>query len=509
VHWSACLLAAALVTYALAPHLVEARTFHCGAGDVSCLIAAINEANTNGQKKNTIRLEAGTFTLTAVDNMTDGPNGLPSVTSTLTIKGAGAETTIIERDASAPEFRLMHVAATGTLTLDELTLHGGSVAGAPGDTGFGGGIFSSGTLTARHSTLRDNTANGGNAFAFGGAGSGGAIFSSGTLTVAHSTLSDNHTAGGVATGFGGAGSGGGIFSSGTLTVTQSTLSGNTVVGGEAIASPGEGDGGGIFSSGTATVTHSTLGDNIARSKSANGGGIFSSGTLTVTNSALKDNMAEGRSAIGGNGVGRGGGISNSGTLTVTNSTLRDNMAEGNSGNGFGGGIFGSGGTLTVTNSTLSGNTAFDRAFPGGIGGGIFSSGGGTVELQNTILALNMVGLDSPDCSGAVTSLGNNLIGDPTRCTITLQSSDLTGDPGLGAFTDNGKPGNGHFPLLSTSRAIDAGNDGVCPKRDQLGQRRVGPCDIGAIRFLDGADRKDKEQDDQQEEDLAATAQGSQ
>ena len=54
---------AALVVYALAPHPVQAKTFHCGAGDVSCLIAAINEANANRQKKNTIRLEAGTYTL--------------------------------------------------------------------------------------------------------------------------------------------------------------------------------------------------------------------------------------------------------------------------------------------------------------------------------------------------------------------------------------------------------------------------------------------------------------
>jgi len=87
----------------------------------------------------------------------------------------------------------------------------------------------------------------------------------------------------------------------------------------------------------------------------------------------------------------------------------------------------------------------------------------------------------------VTSLGNNLIGDPTGCTITMQGTDLTGNPGLDTFTDNGTPGNGHFPLLPTSRAIDAGNDAVCPKRDQLGEKRVGPCDIGAISFRDTDD----------------------
>jgi hypothetical protein len=58
---------------------------------------------------------------------------------------------------------------------------------------------------------------------------------------------------------------------------------------------------------------------------------------------------------------------------------------------------------------------------------------------------------------------------------------------LDAFTDDGRPGHGHFPLLPTSQAIDMGNDAVCPRTDQLGQRRIGPCDIGAIRFLDNAD----------------------
>ena len=50
-----------------------------------------------GSRKIRIVLDAGTYTLTAVDNTTDGPNGLPSVTSPLTLTGAGAETTSLER----------------------------------------------------------------------------------------------------------------------------------------------------------------------------------------------------------------------------------------------------------------------------------------------------------------------------------------------------------------------------------------------------------------------------
>jgi hypothetical protein len=126
----------------MAPHLTQAKTFHCGVADAPCLIASITEANTNGQKENDIRLEAGTYTLTTVNNTTDGPNGLPSVTSTLTITGEGAGETMIERAASGPGFRLLHVVPTGALMLEQVTLQGGqSFLG-----GQGGGLWNTGTL---------------------------------------------------------------------------------------------------------------------------------------------------------------------------------------------------------------------------------------------------------------------------------------------------------------------------------------------------------------------------
>jgi hypothetical protein len=133
------------------PHLVRAKTFHCGAGDVQCLIDAINEANANGEK-NTIRLEAGTYTLTEVDNDTEGPNGLPSLIGTLTLRGADPDTTIIERAASAPPFRLLQIAASGTLTLERLTVQGGLCISSPPPERncplqSGGGLLNRGTLT--------------------------------------------------------------------------------------------------------------------------------------------------------------------------------------------------------------------------------------------------------------------------------------------------------------------------------------------------------------------------
>jgi hypothetical protein len=50
-------LAAALLWTWMAPHLTQAKTFHCRATDTPCLIASMIEANTNGQQENDIRLE--------------------------------------------------------------------------------------------------------------------------------------------------------------------------------------------------------------------------------------------------------------------------------------------------------------------------------------------------------------------------------------------------------------------------------------------------------------------
>jgi len=388
--------------------------FTCAVGDVACLIDAINQANANGEA-NTITLEVGTYTLTAVDNTTDGPNGLPSVTGVVTIQGAGADTTIIERAAGAPGFRLVHVAATGTLTLERLTLRGGNL----GTSDPGGGLLNQGgTIALAHVLVTGNNASDG----------AGLYNMRGTVTIGRATFTENSSFG----------PGGGVWiNGGTVTITETTFARN-----------GGGSGGGI----------------------ANGGGIADGGSLVILNSSLADNGAS-RNV--------GGGLANfSGTSILINTTFARNTACG-FGIPAGGGIHNSG-MVILTNSTLVDNTACD-----GPGGGLangFPLGTGTVVLTNTILAPNSSTRGGPDCAGPVTLLGHNLIGDPTGCSITLQPTDLTGDPGLGAFTDDGTPGNGHFPLLAGSPAIDAANDAFCPPTDQLGEPRVGSCDIGAIEF---------------------------
>ena len=59
--WPVAAVAALGLALAL-PLSVQAETFRCIAGDVPCLIAAINTANANGET-NTIRLAAGTYRL--------------------------------------------------------------------------------------------------------------------------------------------------------------------------------------------------------------------------------------------------------------------------------------------------------------------------------------------------------------------------------------------------------------------------------------------------------------
>jgi hypothetical protein len=146
--------------------------FNIASGDVTGLIAAINAANSNGEE-NTINLEPGTYTLTAIDNGTIAnfsSTGLPIITSAMTITGAGMATTIIERDANAPSFRILRVEAAGTLTLQGLTLSGGNSLSS------GGGISNVGTLTLIDCTLTGNRASGTSA-------SGGGISNGGTLTL--------------------------------------------------------------------------------------------------------------------------------------------------------------------------------------------------------------------------------------------------------------------------------------------------------------------------------------
>ncbi|MEE9293812.1 MAG: hypothetical protein V3W34_02450, partial [Phycisphaerae bacterium] len=131
-----------------------------GTGGPDCTLRdAITAANsdtatggcTAGSGADVIELPDGvTITLTEEDNETDGTNGLPSVTSVLTINGN--ETTVRRDPAEAtPNFRIFHVAAGGDLTLNDLTVSNGWAC-CLGSAGRGGGIWTVGELILTSST---------------------------------------------------------------------------------------------------------------------------------------------------------------------------------------------------------------------------------------------------------------------------------------------------------------------------------------------------------------------
>jgi hypothetical protein len=143
-----------------------------GVGGGCTLVDAITAANTDtvtggcsaGSGADILILPRSTQTLTAVNNNTNGPTGLPVIISELTIEGNGST---ITRD-SALEFRILAVGATGNLTLQNTRVSGGAATEGRGE---GGGIDNAGILALRNVEVERNTAY-----------LGGGIDNSGSLT---------------------------------------------------------------------------------------------------------------------------------------------------------------------------------------------------------------------------------------------------------------------------------------------------------------------------------------
>jgi hypothetical protein len=347
------------------------------AATVSDLIADINAANQTGGP-NTITLVAGkAFTLTAVNNTTDGATGLPVVAANdnLTIVGNGD--TIARSTASGtPAFRLLDVAAAGSLTLANLTLQGGFAYGS-GVAAKGAAIYNHGTVDLNGVTVENNIAQG----QLNQWGAGGGIYSSGALTLEGGTKVQNNQA------LGGAG--------GVLIVPGFRPAGL----------PGQGGvGGGIcVDAGSVTLSNVTLSFNNAQG-GAGGGGAVSSG--------------------GNGGPGQGGALFVvNATVTMSNVTVSSNTAVGGNGgnayvyggrggNGLGGGVYvayaAGGGTVTLRTDSLTRNSA--RAGTGGTGlrgqagAGVAEGGGLCTEPSTTVY------LDASTLKNAKNNTPDNIYG---------------------------------------------------------------------------------------------------
>jgi hypothetical protein len=334
----------------LRPEQLEDRALLTGytAASVSGLISDINASNLAGGS-NAITLVAGTtFTLTAVNNTTNGATGLPVITANdnLTIAGNGD---IVQRSTATgtPDFRLLEVAAGASLTLQSLTLQGGVSA----DLNRGGGIDNEGgSLTLTGVTIQNNSA-----------GLAGALCCSSTPV------------------------GGGIYSIGSLTMQSSTIQNNQAIGttGNPDQTGGDAYGGGIYIGGPASLSNVTVDSNTAQSGSggigalggrARGGGIYINAggptggmTVNLSNVTLHSDTARGGQG-GQSGTIRGGG--GHGTGSGGHHHFRERLGPGNGGDGVGGGIYVAGGAVTLLNTSMSSNTAM-----GGLGGGEGASNG--------------------------------------------------------------------------------------------------------------------------------------
>lgn len=431
----------------------HAATFNCQTGDVACLVSAIHTANTNGDQTNVITLAAGTYTATNIDNDTDGLNALPSVARTLTITSTGAT---IQRDVNAPGMRIFHVETQGTLNLENITLDGGK----SGES-WGGALFNAGRVQITGGGLTHNAAT----------WKGGALYNSGQASLIGTNISQNtgFTSRGVLYNEAGA----------TLTIDQSTMIGNQPSKGGVILSLG----------GTVTVTNSLINDNLSGYEA--GAIEITATTLNIDHVTISNNVSDGTGALRiisgtvsianssfiGNlaaGTGSAGAIQSGGTVTIVSTTFWRNRSDYNM---AGRTISNSGGTMSLLNSTLLDD---DKNLAGS--GSLISTGtAATTSIQNTILA-HIGGDRLYACNGALTSLGHNVISNLAGgCVIAAQPSDLTVEAQLDVFTDDADPGSGYFALLAGSPAINAGTN--CPATDQLGQPRIGACDIGAIEFV--------------------------
>jgi hypothetical protein len=415
----------------------------------AALVAAINTANSAGG--GSINLTAGChYDLNAADN---GENGLPVVTSPITVNGNGAT---IDGTGTV---RVLEVDGPGgTLSLNDLTITGGSAD-------VGGGIANiGGTVMLDHSRVTDNAA------VTAGGGIASATFdpsSVASLTLNHSTVSDNQQTGGPEDNP--IGGGGILNNAGTLMLNQTQVNGNTAQGfvGGGIANgdyftftssdsvltlngsqvngntaPNAGGGGIQNLLGSVSINNSRVNGNT----SLNGGGISSGNgnggvppgraRLNLNNSQVNGNTAT--AGPGGGPPIAAGGIANGSDATLNNTQVDDNTASHTSG----GGIVNHG-AMTLNNSEVNGNTA--------AGTGLVASGGGIINAQGPpgavdtgILTLNNSRVNNNRAGGDGGGIANGLpLPGPMPLAggvVTLKNSQVIGNSaahGGGIFNSGG------------------------------------------------------------------------
>ncbi len=204
-------------------------------------------------------------------------SALPSLIGEVELAGPeGSQVAIVRSSVpETPEFRLLTVGETATVTVKHLAFSGGQAQ-------FGGGILNDGELNLLFSDVSGNVAG----------AKGGGIYNTGVLSIGSSSIRDNVAAGERTIGLGpaGIGRGGAIFNANSLTLSTSSVTGN--------------------------------------STNREGGAIWNSGWTSINTSLLAENSAEAFVLAPGRvPIGRGGAVYNTSILHINGSTLTDNLAN--------------------------------------------------------------------------------------------------------------------------------------------------------------------------------------
>ncbi|MEM7114558.1 MAG: choice-of-anchor Q domain-containing protein [Chloroflexota bacterium] len=346
------------------------------------LQAAIDCANQNNMA-DIINLTADVDLLTVAATV-NGNSGLPSITSDITLNGNGFTIARDETLACSGDtaFRLLHVATSGSLTLDDATLANGCVVGADSDAR-GGAIWNEGTLLLRNqSQILDNQAG-----AFGGG-----IYNIGSLTADSVTFSGNQRVGN------GTLQGGAIYSDGSLTLNEVGITGNSADFGAGV----------YHVAGTADIQYSSIYNNTGGAASAYGG-LYNGGTMAITNTTVGDNTADSHAGLF-NAAGA--------TLDLTYVTVAFNVASQSSGG------LGNEGTLTLTSSLLANNGVSD----------CLNDGAGTVNNGQYNLIFS--------ATNCLTADATNIIGEDPQ--LNLLADHGGGLPGY-SFNVGESPAGNHIP----------------------------------------------------------------
>jgi N-acetylneuraminic acid mutarotase len=391
------------------------------------------------------------------------------ITSSLTINGAGAGTTIIQANAApntATE-RVFHILNSGPIavTIDGVTIENGHALNAA-DGGRGGGIKvgnnstfdASISFTLTNSIIRNNwadTRGGGLAINkansiitncsftgntagsnLGSGGSGGGILIDSqdnasvpamTSVITNSIIDNNLAQTSVTNTFGG-----GVIVralNATVTFDGCAITNNTS---NATNPSFSAFAGGLYNQQAhVIIKNSMVSSNISSRFHAGIRSLASTGgpaTLDISNSTISNNTSTASDAQGG-GVANILGSTFDAATNIDHSTISDNSLTGDT--SIAGGLLNTGSTggaaiLNVTNSTVSGNSAHDI-------GGIYSDGSAaTCVIDFTTVANNHADPTSGDgggifqdaTAGGATFVSNSISADNTA-SIDVDINDLT------------------------------------------------------------------------------------